>query len=690
MPVSASTIAAPGFSERGLHAVFSRRWSAGGQALLLVVATSVYLWFYADNPNRPRSAAIPGWTVWFDQSLYYKSAIAWAHGNLDPTQHWYLPGYTLAGAPFAAVMPLHVFLIPDLLALLAAMWLFGRLTAKLAPELPAPAFMGGLVFFITSIALPTLRDVWVVPNSTSLSTPLIYACLLSAVMFCTDDGRPRFVFLAALASCAVAGIRPSDATGTTIAAACGIVVSLIIHRGGPRRAALAVVCGVAGALVIALTLGLAYYALYGTAKSNYVILAMMLGFEWRLLPLRWVELVLDPRPVLANGRGLIEGFPWIVPGIAGCAAALLVPQTLKRRMADCIVIIAAVLHVIVYLCFRDLHPIGLFQFSNFHYFKWVLPVMALYAVRFTWTLAVGPGRLSTVLAGLALLSILLPWHISIDAVSPAAPFGPKFGADNLSFNADLNDVQNVVMVQSNTDPGLLFAGGHSLQIDGHEWGFVDFRAYPEPGGFMLTPLRQLGSGPAVLKLEPGKGVLATSHLPVLARQNIVFGLPCLVYRDRPTCRPTELLQPPALADSGILTFDGDDVTSLPVGWSYVELSSRFTDGKLATIRFRVPQSLIGKALNLELVTGAYQPVKAAQLRARMQVNGVEVAQWKFPNADRITVSASVPAGVIGSDGIASLVLHIDNPRTRHVYDENSNDTRQLGLLVKQLRLSPAP
>jgi hypothetical protein len=141
-----------------------------------------------------------------------------------------------------------------------------------------------------------------------------------------------------------------------------------------------------------------------------------------------------------------------------------------------------------------------------------------------------------------------------------------------------------------------------------------------------------------------------------------------------------------LPASRVLTFDGEDLSALPAGWSYVELSSRFTDGRLATMRFRVPAGLIGKKLKLEMIAGAYQPLKAAQLRARMQVNGVEVAQWKYPNADRITVSAEVPAGVIGGDGIASLALRIDNPRSRRDYDEKSNDTRALGLLVNQLKL----
>jgi hypothetical protein len=666
----------------------ARRLEAVGQVVLGVAVVALYLWFYLHDPHRP-SVTQQGWIGWFDQSFYYKAALAWAHGNLDPTQHWYLPAYALFAAPFAALMPLHAFLVPDLLALLAAMWLFGRLTVRLAPELPCPALVGSAIFVACSVALPTLREVWVVPNSSSLSTPIIYGCLLASVLFCVDNGRTRFVFLAALASCTLAGLRPSDAMGTTVAAAAGIALSLLIHRGGAKRIGLAVLSALLGLLVVALTLGLAYFALYGLEKSGYVTLSMSLGFEWRLLPLRWILLVLDPRPVLAEGKGLIAGFPWIVPGIAGCAAAFLVPANPERRMVNGIVIAAAALHTMLYLCYRDLHPAGLFQFANYHYFKWVLPLLALYAVRFVWALCCGPRRFATAIAGVLALVLLLPWHVSLDAV-PNVSLSPSYEGDALHFTADFNDVSNVLLVPSSSDPALLFSGGHSLLIGGRTWGFVDFRAYPQPGGFMLTPLRPLGSGPAELRMEKDKGALRTTSQPVLARQDIAFGLPCFVLPERAACRPTELLAPVMLAETGILTFDGQDVAALPTGWSYVELLSRYTDGKLSTIRFRVPPTLIGKALTLELVTGAYQPAGAAPLRSRMQLNGVEVARWTFENANRITVTAPVPAGLIGPDGIASFALRIDNPHIPHRYDRDSNDTRELGMLVNRLSLSPAP
>eukprot|EP01037_Dinobryon_pediforme_P012766 gene12766-12863_t len=640
-----------------------RRWSLLGLASVLCIAAAIYLTTYAGHPNRPHSAEIPGWIAWFDQSFYYKAARAWARGDLDPAQHWYMPGYALFAAPFAAFMPLHVFLLPDLIAVLAATWLFGRLTEELAPELPSPRLLGAGLFVLVSLGLPNLRDVWVVPNSSSLSTPIIYGCLLATVVFCRRPDRAWLVFLAAFAGGALGGLRPSDAIAPTLAACAGVFVTMAGNLRRPRQIAAAIAAGLLGVIAVAGTVGLAYYSLYGTAKSGYVQLSLMLGFEWRLLPLRWVLLALDPRPILASGKGLIEGFPWIVPGIAGIAAVLVRPATSRLFLANLLVAGAATLHTAYYLCYRDLHPAGLFQFSNFHYFKWVLPILALYAVRFAWALAAGPHRMTALAAGILPLLVLLPWRVSLDPVTPTIPLAPSYSGDALSFTADFNDLHNVLLVPTDADPGRLYGGGHALDIGGRTWGFVDFRAYPQPGGFMLTPLRPLGAGPATLRLEPKTGAFRPPAQPVLARMNIVFGLPCFIRPERPACTPT--------------------------GWSYVELQSRFTDGNLALIRFRVPPELIGRKLTLDVDTYAYQPLKAAQLRVRPQMNGVELAQWKFPSANRVTVTTTIPPGVILKDGLATLALRIDNPRSRHNYDDNSNDLRELGLLVHAIKISPA-
>ena len=83
--------------------------------LVLVAGFYFYVWATCGgNPMR----GDPGWNGWWDQSNYLKSATALAHGNLQPSQHWYPLGYALLGAPFVYVTPVEPFLIPNLALLL--------------------------------------------------------------------------------------------------------------------------------------------------------------------------------------------------------------------------------------------------------------------------------------------------------------------------------------------------------------------------------------------------------------------------------------------------------------------------------------------------------------------------------------------------------------------------------------------
>ena len=104
------------------------------------------------------------------------------------------------------------------------------------------------------------------------------------------------------------------------------------------------------------------------------------GLDWALVPLQWVTLFLDPRPLLDDGRGLIEVFPWVALGIVGLAPFVIVPIRKADRLAHATIASAIVLHVLVYLAYRDLHPNVLFVFANYHYFKWIYPFFALYGL----------------------------------------------------------------------------------------------------------------------------------------------------------------------------------------------------------------------------------------------------------------------------------------------------------------------
>ena len=96
-------------------------------ALILasLAAAGFYAAAYLHHPHRPGGGGAASnqdwWAIGWDQPRYLRAALAWAAGNLDPAEHWYLPGYALLAAPFVHVTPADPFLLPNLALLLASL-----------------------------------------------------------------------------------------------------------------------------------------------------------------------------------------------------------------------------------------------------------------------------------------------------------------------------------------------------------------------------------------------------------------------------------------------------------------------------------------------------------------------------------------------------------------------------------------
>ena len=116
---------------------------------VLLIYVDAYLHHYA-FPTAP--ALGNGWWGWADQGRYYEAAWAWAHGNLNPAHHWYLPGYPLIGAVFYWLSPTHPFFIPGAASLAIAMILFVRIceTFEIAPR------WGALIFILSTVVPPDI------------------------------------------------------------------------------------------------------------------------------------------------------------------------------------------------------------------------------------------------------------------------------------------------------------------------------------------------------------------------------------------------------------------------------------------------------------------------------------------------------------------------------------------------------
>ena len=211
--------------------------------------------------------------------------------------------------------------------------------------------------------------------------------------------------------------------------------------------------------------------------------------------MQWVTIMLDPRPLFADQRGLSEVFPWIMPGIAGMAACLIVSQRGSERPGHILIVGSLSTYVVLYLAYRGLNPDWLWRYNLYHYFQWILPLFALYAVLLVFRLASPAGtRWRTAVSAAAALVILLPWRVEV-ASAGAAPQHANGGG--ITIPGGLPELGDSAIIEANGGNTAILMGDHRLMIGQHQFAnLYDFQAYPRQSGLMITPLRRLPSGDA--------------------------------------------------------------------------------------------------------------------------------------------------------------------------------------------------
>ncbi len=675
-----------------------------------LLAAAAFLRLHAiEGPRTAPSAALPGlptqlppagygwWSNW-DQWHYLQAVLAWGQGNLDPAWHWYLPGYPLLGATFAWATPADPLLIPNLACLLAALWLFAGLAVRLLPGVPCARALGAALFVAAAVLPRAMLHVWVEPWTSTPQTVGLYGALLCTLRFLARPSR-RDAFLAALAGTTVFAFRPADAV--VIDGVCAVAL-LGKARGSapgprwglvprPRGSGASGPSGVQGwhpwpyflfgAALPVLLVAAAHWAVFGQAPGAYVALSGRIGFEWRLLPMRWVVLMLDPRPLLSDGQGLIGAFPWIAPGIAGMAAAL---AAAPGRRAHLLVIAVAAAELALMLCYRDLHPTELWRFELYHYFVWLPPLAASYVavlLHLLWR----PGRLRAAAAALAVVPALFLWRPEL--TDPVALQPPRDGAIALPAGLPRTDMALLVRAETDWDRADNDAGTLE-QADHRSERLADLKGYPLMGGLLVVSLRPLPAGPGVFRLNPALRPDPTAPA-LLVRQRIVWGLPCFIRPDRSDCGQEALLPPPALAEDGVIGFGqgGNAAAWIVAGWSHAEPEGRWTDGERAVLRFRLPPDWpVADGISLALQAHGYAPDDLPPTAARLFANRGLSARWTAGNPEA-TLRATIGPPLIGADRVVTLRLAIDTPR-RPADHGGGPDGRRLGLFVTRLTVAP--
>ena len=135
---------------------------------------------------------------------------------------------------------------------------------------------------------------------------------------------------------------------------------------------------------------------------------------------------------------------------------------------------------------------------------------------------------------------------------------------------------------------------------------------------------------------------------------------------------------------------GEAAAYLMQGWSVPEATGRWTDGRVAQIDAAVLVPGRDLAFNL---SGQPFPLGGPPTTIELFANGHRVATWR-PAPGQQILSATIPAGWIGTDGSVSLRLAIASPRRPSEIvppggGPASADTRQLGLWVEWFAFSAA-
>lgn len=502
------------------------------QTAWLVVLTIVmawrYGWVYQHAPLGPGNAApATAWFGWADQAAYYISARAWSTLDLSASQHLYPAGYALLVAPFYRLFPVEPFAVVNLLCWVASLWLFAALGARLVKPLPLAGVVAATVFAVVEVADIRVLYTWEIPWTSTPAATLTFAALLLSVR---QLEAPAVWQGVAAAVCAglVALVRPTDALVVMPITGILLLASIL----SDRRARAAMLIGTAGGFAFGPLLFVATHLLtQGWAPGRYLTLSRLIGFEPRLLPLRWVTLILGPTPLYEAGEGFAIVYPYVLPGLAGIIVALLVDR--GRRLAHAAVGGGAVAMLCLYLCYRDLQVLGLFTMGNQHYFKWTLPVFALYSL-FLVVITVQRRCLTRAAGAVLVVCVISVWRpVAVPGSLHASVLPDGTG---LSLPDGLPDVTDRLDVRAPDDFLAIYYGDHTIDGLGRKYmAGVDFKAMPVRGGMAIIPLRPL-SGPTVLHLSPS--LQLDPHSPVRSfRQGIVLGIPCSVRKSRQVCRP---------------------------------------------------------------------------------------------------------------------------------------------------------
>jgi hypothetical protein len=495
---------------RGFDARAIARRVIASPAILAGIACVFWVMRYALSFGLHLNAP-PDWAHAYDQTQYVASARAFAVGNIAAAKHWYPLLYPIVAAPFVRLLPHEPFFIPDLILFGATVLGFQRAVRVLGVG-PLAATVS---FLLGDLILHRTAKLWLEPWTTTLSAALLWWLIALAIDMVavspSDDGATRKppASAALFAFGAIAGAlplaRPTDAIAAVVASGFA-VVALFGRRRMTMRGVAAMMLG---GLSVVLPYLVLHLAIYGPKPTQYEHEMAGQGFAFSDLPWKIAVVVISPRPWFPHTLSLIEGMPWIVPGLAGLiAAAILAGKPARGALA--LIACVAIPYCTLFLAFTDLHPTGLWPMHNAHYFKWLFPLLT--AGCWLWIKACATRRGAAVaigaLAFVATPAFVRPLPVAVGNDTPARML-LFAGSPNRPYDA------------------AYFAPATITDSAGTLANVIHFHQIPDRTGERAIAVTRLFDGPAVRR-DPGEPPAYAGPQSPYARYAVKLsvGLPC--------------------------------------------------------------------------------------------------------------------------------------------------------------------
>ena len=494
--------------------------------LIVAVAACIYLWVYflhealpGNNPLYPL-----GWWGWFDQGEYLKAAMAMSNADWSSSQYYYPPVYSMLGAFFVKILPMHAFLPLNLLCFMAFTYFFIAFAKKYI------TWGGALIVFVMSFytgepffghALnpqdrypgETLLRVWVEPWTTTLIAPLIAYLIWSVDRYLSSNHTPR-ILTCCVWGCAggvIAATRPVEAViliplFTYVLA--NILFGTFNHAKQPRLLT-RVLCG--GGLLTSGIFWVLFFLVFniyvhGSLEGRYfAVNAQGNGFHPMDIVEKFIAIFLDSQTLYnVSNAAIYKKMPWLALSIPAFIYVLLKGNAILR-----LVVITIILQFLAYLPYSDLLPNGLWNYQNIHYFKWTfafsLVCMAWVGIQLVHglqTRSKAPWMVYGV-SFLVALPMLCLQNKLVDVNGYQLVITTTQGTVDIVLHDEVPHTVELISLPflTGTNESVYFGRENKVWVDGQEMKFVrDYRFLMADSGVQLLFIRPITA--RTIKIQP--------------------------------------------------------------------------------------------------------------------------------------------------------------------------------------------